>query len=290
MSTPANSRDGSPDQQHEPDRDVDAADPLEHADRAEVEVDARQARVDVRPSEVRRREPGSAVGPDGEERDVTEVEQPCVADHHVQAERHHHVDGHDHHRVHARRIRDDGHAPGPEPVLGDEDRVQDGEREHRHRDHVLPDVGRHDVEREDDPDEDHEREARLRAASPDDEQREHDRGQEGQHLDPARLPCPAPLRVVDAKTLEAPPEELVERLPEQEQRDQQHEHIELDARLECPPCPGGNEQHENEDEEQRRVARPAGHGPPRAAQRLCHEASRPPASARRAAPAGGTRG
>ena len=66
---------------------------------------------------------------------------------------------------------------------------------------------RHDVEREDDPDEDQEREARLRASSPEDEQHEQDGRRERQRLDPARLPRPAPLRIVDSKTLEPAPEE-----------------------------------------------------------------------------------
>ena len=94
MSTPAIAVIAAPMRRTSPDRDVDAADAREHADGAEVDVDRRQAGGDVGTREVRRREPGGAVGADGEERDVAEIEQPRVADDHVQAERHHHVDGH----------------------------------------------------------------------------------------------------------------------------------------------------------------------------------------------------
>ena len=61
----------------------------------------------VRPGEVRRREPGRRVGADGVEGDVAEVEQPGVADDHVQADRHHREEDDRDHRVHARERLED---------------------------------------------------------------------------------------------------------------------------------------------------------------------------------------
>ncbi len=146
-----------------------------------------------------RREPRGAVGADGEEGHIAEIEQACVADHHVQAERHHHVDGHRHHRVHARRVGDDRHAARPEPVLREHDRISDCYREHGHRHDELTEPRRQDVEREDDREHRYERQARLGSSPPHDEEHEPGGRRERQAFDPARLPLPAPLRIVNAR-------------------------------------------------------------------------------------------
>ena len=103
--------------------------------------------------EVRRREPGGRVGADRIEGDVPEVEQARVAHDHVQADRHHREDDDRDHRVHVRECLEDRNLEqgvGPGQLVRPEDRVGDGECQHRQRQRDPPDTGRHQIEDVDD--------------------------------------------------------------------------------------------------------------------------------------------
>ena len=113
--------------------------------------------------------------------------------------------------------------------------------------------------------------ARLRAPSPRDEEEEpattattgNARIQRGWRRQ-RRLCIAHPGR------LEKTPECAIERLPQQEQSDECHEQVELLAGLERTTGPGGDQEHEDEDQERTHAARPLRYRSPCARQRFPH--------------------
>jgi hypothetical protein len=85
-------------QEHEPDRDVDAARIVADPDRAEVELDL---------LELARGQPARGIGAERVEGDVAEIEQAAVAHDDVEPDRHHREDEDRHGRVHVGEGEDD---------------------------------------------------------------------------------------------------------------------------------------------------------------------------------------
>ncbi len=177
------------------------ADALRHADRAELEVDR---------GEVRRGEPGRRVGADRVERDIAEIEQARVADDHVEADRHHREDDDRDHRVHVREGLEDRNLEQDVrsvELVRPQDRVGDGNPEHRQRERDAPNSRRHQIQDVHDREQSEHRRVRRYPRRP--RQQEHERGDHDRRqcpLQQRRLRLPASAGVLDADGLERAPE------------------------------------------------------------------------------------
>ena len=119
-------REHAREEEQRPDRDVDAG---------QVRIDPDCPEVERSRGELERREPGGAVRAHRVERDVAEVEQPRVADDHVQADGHHHEHEHVHARLDRRRRPEDR----DREQVADVERVGDRQADHDQGDDLLAD-------------------------------------------------------------------------------------------------------------------------------------------------------
>ncbi len=167
--------------------------PGRHADGAEVEVD-RGVSEQIRTREVRRGEPRHGVGTDGVEGDVAEVEQARVADDHVQADGHDREEDDGDHRVHGREVSEQRNLEQPVlavQLVGPDDRIEDGEREHGQRQRDPPHRPGQQVEDVGDRQDDDRRRMRRYAQHPCDQHHERRRSRAAA-LRAARTDCECP--------------------------------------------------------------------------------------------------